>query len=434
MFRVEEGEAMTKFLLESFKAFVVNKLNINFRSFNLLLTAVALALLQGCSTMPDRLPAVPDDLTSKAEIPEMPGVRYVAGGDAADLTRAALEALKREKDYLAQQGHVGPTPPAIFLAISGGGDNGAFAAGLLNAWTETGTRPEFRLVTGISTGALIAPFAFLGSKYDATLKQVYTTISPKDVLEKRSLLGGVLSDAMADNRPLLALTRKFVTEDLLKEIAAEHAKGRMLLVATSDLDARRGIIWDMGKIATYGGPKALDLFIKVLVASTSIPGAFPPMMIDVVADGKHYQEMHVDGGVVAQVFAYPAAIRLGEEAASVGVRRERKLYIIRNARLDAEWMQVERSTMDIASRAVASMIQSQGVGDLYRIYATAQRDNVEFNLAFIPPSFNAPHKEEFDTEYMQALYDLAYNMARRGYPWTNVPPGFVLPRTVSVGK
>ncbi|MEI6002527.1 patatin-like phospholipase family protein [Paraburkholderia bengalensis] len=425
---------MSGFFAQSFKAIAVNKLNIHFRSIGLL-AAVALAVLQGCSTVPDRLPAVPDELTGDAEIPGMPGVRYVAGGDATELAKAALDALKRESDYLAQQGHMGrPTPPAIFLAISGGGDNGAFAAGLLNGWTETGTRPEFKLVTGISTGALIAPFAFLGSKYDATLKQVYTTISPKDVLNKRSLLGGVLSDAMADNRPLLTLTRKFVTEDMLKEIAAEYAKGRMLLVATSDLDARRGIIWDMGKIATYGGPKALDLFIKVLVASTSIPGAFPPMMIDVVVDGKHYQEMHVDGGVVAQVFAYPAAIRVSEEAASVGVSRERKLYIIRNARLDAEWMQVDRSTMGIASRAVASMIQSQGVGDLYRIYATANRDGVDFNLAFIPASFNAPHKEEFDTEYMRALYDLAYNMALKGYPWTHVPPGFVLPRPVSAGK
>jgi len=146
-----------------------------------------------------------------------------------------------------------------------------------------------------------------------------------------------------------------------------------------------------GKIATYGGPGALELFVKVMIASASIPGAFPPMMIDVEVDGTHYQEMHVDGGIMAQVFAYPAVIRIEELAASVGVSRERKLYIIRNARLDADWAQVERSTMSIASRAVASLIQSQGIGDLYRIYATAERDGVDFNLAFIPASFNAPH-------------------------------------------
>jgi predicted acylesterase/phospholipase RssA len=404
----------------------------NLKSTVFCLFAAAMLLLEGCSTTPARLPAVPPDLTARAEIPGMPGVRYTAGIDIPAFTEAAFQALKRERDYLA--GHKGPMPPAVFLAISGGGDNGAFAAGLLNAWTATGTRPEFKLVTGISTGALIAPFAFLGPKYDATLKEVYTTISPKDVLEPRSFLAGVLSDGMADNAPLLRLTRKSVTEDLLKEIAAEYAKGRMLLVATADLDARRAIIWDMGKIASYGGPKALDLFVKVMVASASIPGGFPPMMIDVEVDGKLYQEMHVDGGIVAQVFAYPAGIRIKDEAASVGINRERKLYVIRNARLDTDWAQVERSTMSIAARAVASLIQSQGIGDLYRIYATAQRDDVDFNLAFIPASFNAPHKEEFDNDYMRALYDTGYNMALKGYPWVKAPPGFALPAAATARK
>jgi predicted acylesterase/phospholipase RssA len=310
------------------------------------------------------------------------------------------------------------------VAISGGGDNGAYTAGLMNGWTAAGTRPEFKLVTGISTGALIAPFAFLGSKYDATLKEVYTTISPKDVLESRSFLAGVLSDAMADNAPLWSLTRKTVTADLLKEIAAEYAKGRFLLIATADLDARRPIIWDMGKIASYGTPEALDLFVSVMIASASIPGGFPPTMIEVEVDGRRYQEMHVDGGTMAQVFAYPASIRVKEAAAAVGVTRERRLYVIRNARLDAEWSHVERSTMSIAARAVASLIQSQGIGDLYRIYAITQRDGVDFNLTYIPPTFNVPHKEEFDNEYMRKLYDLGYEFAAKGLAWHKVPPGF----------
>ncbi len=406
----------------------------NLKSTVLSLIAAFMLVIQGCATAPARLPAVPADLTAKAEIPGMPEVRYVAGIASPQLTQAAFESLRREQDYLAREGHKGPMPAAVYAAISGGGDNGAFAAGLLNGWTETGTRPVFKLVTGISTGALIAPFAFLGPKYDATLKEVYTTISPKDVMKPRSFLAGVLSDGMADNAPLLRLTRKSVTEDLLKEIAAEYAKGRMLLVATADLDARRGVIWDMGKIASYGGPNALDLFVKVMVASASIPGGFPPMMIDVEVDGKHYQEMHVDGGIVAQVFAYPAAIRVKEDAASVGVSRARKLYVIRNARLDAEWAQVERSTMSIAARAVSSLIQSQGFGDLYRIYATAQRDGVDFNLGFIPASFKAPHKEEFDNEYMRALYDTGYQMALKGYPWVKAPPGFTLPSAAAAAK
>lgn len=392
-----------------------------------ILAAAALLVIQGCSTSPTRMQAVPFAVTSKAEIPGMPGVRYVGGGDMTELIKVAAASLQREQELLVKQGHKGPMPPAVFVAISGGGDNGAYTAGLMNGWTAAGTRPEFKLVTGISTGALIAPFAFLGSKYDATLKEVYTTISPKDVLIPRSLIAGFLSDAMADNAPLLALTRKSITEDFLKEIAAEYAKGRFLLVGTADLDARRPIIWDMGKIASYGGPKARDLFVQLMIASASIPGGFPPAMIDVEVDGKRYQEMHVDGGTMAQVFAYPAGIRIKDEAATRGVTRERKLYIIRNARLDPDWAHVERSTMSIAGRAVASLIHTQGIGDLYRIYATAQRDGVDFNLTFIPPTFNVPHKEEFDNEYMRKLYDVGYEFGAKGVPWVKVPPGFLPP-------
>jgi predicted acylesterase/phospholipase RssA len=397
------------------------------------LTVAVLLLVQGCST-PQRLAAVPSELTAKAEIPGMPNVRFALGGDITELSRTAQASLQLEKDNFAKQGHKGPLPPAIFLAISGGGDNGAFTAGLINAWTATGTRPEFKVVTGISTGALIAPFAFLGSKYDATLKEVYTTISPQDVLTRRGFLTGVMSDGMADNAPLMNLTRKSVTDAFLREVAAEYAKGRFLLIATADLDARRPIIWDMGKIATYGGPRALDLFVRVMIASASIPGGFPPMMLDVEVDGKTYQEMHVDGGIMAQVFAYPAALRLNESAAAVGVTRERKLYVIRNARLDPDWAQVERSTMSIAGRSVASLIHSQGIGDLYRIYATAQRDGVDFNLGFIPSSFKAEHKEEFDTEYMRALYKTGYDMMLNGFPWLKVPPGFSPPSAPAAGK
>jgi predicted acylesterase/phospholipase RssA len=400
----------------------------------IILSAVSLLLVQGCVSAPKRMEAVPAALTAKAEIPGMPGVRYVAFGDMSELSRVGVEALKQEQDYLAKQGHKGPMPPAVYIAISGGGDNGAYTAGLMNGWTAAGTRPEFKIVTGISTGALIAPFAYLGPKYDATLKKVYTTISPKDVLEARGLITGFLSDAMADNAPLWNLTRQTVTEDLLKEIAAEYAKGRFLLIATADLDARRAIIWDMGKIASYGGPKALDLFISVMIASASIPGGFPPTMIDVEVDGKRYQEMHVDGGTMSQVFVYPASIRVNELALSTGVSRERRLYVIRNARLDPDWANVERSTMSIAGRAVASLIHTQGIGDLYRIYATAQRDGVDFNLTFIPPTFNFPHKEEFDNDYMRKLYDVGYDFALKSLPWMKVPPGFGPPDTAAAGK
>ena len=330
-----------------------------------------------------------------------------------------LKSLELEKAYLATQGHTGPLPPVAILGISGGGDNGAFAAGFLNGWTKAGTRPQFHLVTGVSTGALIAPFAFLGPAYDKKLKDLYTNISFKDVAKKRSILAVVSNDAIADNRPLRNLVRKYINQDVLDAIAAEYAKGRLLLVGTVNLDACRPVIWNLTEIAASRNPGALKLVQSLLIASSAIPGEFPPVMIDVEADGKKYQEMHVDGNTANQVFVYPAALRLKEVA---GVDRERKVYIIRNARLDPQWAQVERRTLPITFQAIATLIQYQGIGDLYRIYTVTQRDGVDFNLAYIPPTFKAPHREEFDTDYMRALYNEGYSLSEKGYTWTKEPP------------
>jgi predicted acylesterase/phospholipase RssA len=393
-----------------------------------LIALVVLLIAQGCTSL-TRQPAVPEKLQDQARIPGLDNIRYRIGDpkDMVAMAREGVESVQRERAYLASQGHTGPLPPANFLAISGGGDNGAFGAGLLNGWTVAGNRPSFKLVTGVSTGALTAPFAFAGPAYDSTLKAVYTTVSAKDIAEQRNMLAALTGDAMADNAPLWRLIAKHVDRALLDTIAAEYAKGRLLLVGTTDLDARRGVIWNLSKLAASKDPKALDLFRTLMVASAAIPGAFPPTMIDVEVDGHPYQEMHVDGGATAQVFIYPPALDLKAGARKLGIQqRERRAYIIRNSRLDPEWAQVDRRTMDIAGRAISSLIQTQGVGDLYRIYLTTQRDGVDFNLAYIPSTFNAPHKEDFDTAFMGKLYALGYDMAAKGYPWQKTPPGFAL--------
>lgn len=333
--------------------------------------------------------------------------------------------MQREKAWLASQGQTGPLPPAYFLAISGGGDNGAFGAGLLNGWTAAGTRPEFKLVTGVSTGALIAPFAFLGPKYDYVIKRVYTTTSQKDIFKKRSFLKGLFGDAMADTSPLAETIADYVNQPLLDEIAAEYAKGRVLLVGTANLDSLEPVIWNMTAIAASKDPRALALFRQILRASASIPGAFPPMMIDVQVGGTHYQEMHVDGGTMAQVFLFPPSLTENQVIKDFG--RTRVVYIIRNARLDADWASVERRTLPIASRAIGSLMTTQGIGDLYRIFTTTQKDQMDFNLAYIPPTFNVPHKEEFDTNYMNQLYETGRKMAQAGYQWQKYPPGYMAP-------
>jgi predicted acylesterase/phospholipase RssA len=159
---------------------------------------------------------------------------------------------------VASQGYTGPLPPTAFLALSGGGDQRAFGAGLLNGWTAAGDRPQFKLVTGISTGALIAPFAFLGSAYDAKLKELYTNISARDVLKLRGYVAALTSDAMADTQPLRRLLARHVDRAMLDAIAVEYVKGRELWIATTNLDSRERYIWNLTRIAASRHPKALD--------------------------------------------------------------------------------------------------------------------------------------------------------------------------------
>ncbi len=395
-------------------------LSLRVRAWFVAFCALAVA---GCAS-PERLAAVPKGQEAAAIVGGMTGIRYWQKADLALMQQDGVDAYEREAELFAAAGNAGPLPPASYLAVSGGGEDGAFGAGLLVGWTEAGTRPDFKLVTGISTGALTAPFAFLGPAYDERLKAVYTTISAKDVLEERGMLAALFDDALADNEPLRQLVARSFTADMLKAIAAEHAKGRILIIGTTNLDARRPVIWNIGKIAASGSPQALELVHDILVASAAIPAAFPPMMIDVDVNGKPYQEMHVDGGASAQVFVYPPSLHVAEISSQAGITRERRVFVIRNSRLDPDWADTKRQVLSIAGRAVSSLIQNQGVGDLYRIYTTTQRDGVDFNLAFIPASFDVPLNEPFDQHYMNELFKVGFELGRSGEGWVKVPPGY----------
>ncbi len=385
-----------------------------------LLALMALQLeLAGCST-PQRLAAVPVISMAQAN-GTLGATRFLVSRESDSFKAEAVSALAKERAQLSASGRPAEQglPPVYLLAISGGGDNGAYGAGFLNGWSAMGSRPEFKAVTGISTGALIAPFAFLGPKYDYVLQRVYTATSQKDIFKKRGALSGIFGDGMADTRPLAKVIDSYVTPALLAEIAGQYARGRLLLVGTTNLDSLEPVVWNMTAIAASKEPDSLTLFRKILLASASIPGAFPPVMIDVNVGGSHYQEMHVDGGTMAQVFAYPPSMTMAGMP-----DRKRVLYIIRNARLDVEWMSVERRTLSIAMRAIMSLTRTQGIGDLYRIYATSERDGVDFNLTFIPASFNTPHREEFDTAYMRSLFDVGVKAAKAANRWQKHPPGF----------
>jgi len=393
----------------------------------LALRAAAIMLvvvLQGCAPLP-RLGPVPEAQTEQAVVPGMPDSRLWMDRDLKTFVKVVLEDNARERSALLQAGRpVDPLPPIYFLSISGGGDNGAFAAGVLAGWTASGTRPEFRVVTGISAGALIAPFAFLGPAYDEVIRKVATSLRPGLVFRARNRLMGLLSDGMASSAPIRQLVAHYVTPELLADIAREHAKGRALEIATTDLDAGRQVTWDMGAIAARGTPEALELFRNIMIASMSIPGAVSPVMIDVEAGGKHYQEMHVDGGVITQLFAYPShAIAELEKATGAPLNRPVHLFVIRNGRLDPEWSATSRRTLNIGGRAISALIQAEGVGDVYRIYRTAHEDRVDFNLAYIGRDFPPTKHEMFETAYMQRLFDYGFQAARQGHLWRKAPPG-----------
>ena len=370
--------------------------------------------------------AVPADLSLKAQIPGMQDIRAFGGMPSSAVIKDFVNSLEQERkeDFSANAEGV---KVYSMLAISGGAANGAYGAGLLKGWSQSGTRPVFKIVTGISTGAITAPLAFLGSKYDRELEEFYTSYSTKDVMRKRRFLHFLFSDSFATTWPLQRLIKQHFDKEMLKEVAREYSRGRRLYVGTTNLDAQRFVLWDMGKIAAIGDDRALELFQKIILASASVPTAFPPVYFDVVADGENYDEMHVDGGTSRQVFfLYDVFQGLRKAAKQKGVDESKlayKIYIIRNGYADSVWKEVPDKLGAITERSIDTLVNAQGVGDLYRLYTFTEIDKGDFNLAFIPPSHIPQAKEMFDRAEMKRLFDLGFQEAAQGYPWKKAPPG-----------
>jgi predicted acylesterase/phospholipase RssA len=387
-----------------------------------LLLVLFVLLLQGCSLAPER-EEIPGEQLETARVAAIDRARY--WGDEPQFL------IDEEWFQLAESDYRATYPKAFgrshhYLAISGGGAKGAFGAGLLNGWSAAGTRPEFTIVTGISTGALSAPFAFLGSEYDPVLREIYTSYSTDDLLIKRSLLTVFTRSSVMDSAPLRQKISEYITPKVMEKIAAEGRKGRRLLVGTVNLDVARPVTWDITVIAGSGRPEALDLIHDVILASASIPPIFPPVFIDVEAEnGERFQEMHVDGGAANQVFLYPAGLDWERVLQQLKVPEKPKVYLIRNSKLFADAVTVKPSASAITRRAISSLIRTQGIGDMYRIYLNAMRDQLDYHLAVIPEEFNVSSTQMFDLDYMNALYDLGYSLAVQGYPWMEAPPGLI---------
>jgi predicted acylesterase/phospholipase RssA len=382
-------------------------------------------LARGCATVRSR-PPLPASLEGEVQVPGFPGVRGWGDALGESLQESVAEAFRQE---MAAQ----PDKPAGELALpgedvlvlSGGGDHGAFGAGVLCGWTAHGDRPAFKLVSGISTGALTGLFAFLGPAYDGQLKAAYTTISAKNIFKVKNIFSILTSESLADSQPLAELIARFVNEKMLEDIAAGHRQGRRLFAGTTQLDSQRLVIWDQGAIAASGHPQALALFRKILLASAALPGIFPPVYFEVQAGGQTYEEMHVDGATAAEAITYEHAVQPLTAARQLDARaaaRPGRLFIIRNGRLRPEWQAVKPHPLAIMPRGLVTLIRYQSVGDLYRLYYQARQDGFDYHLATIPDDFQAPRREDFDPAYMNRLFQRGYEMACHGYPWAKTPP------------
>jgi predicted acylesterase/phospholipase RssA len=383
------------------------------------LVSASVLVTGGCATIAPRN-VLPEASASQIELDGFHDIRLWGDASTRDI-RAIMMA-----DESRAGAHLSPRlerhqQTANFLAISGGADDGAFGAGLLTGWSDAGTRPLFDLVTGVSSGALIAPFAFLGREHDNQLREIFTKYSRQDIFTYN--VSGLLEGAaLVDDTPLAKLIERYVDAAFLQEVATERMKGRILLIGTTNLDTQRPVLWDMGRIAMSNNREALPLFRKILLASATLPGIFPPVRIQVRVGGQNYDELHVDGGVTRQVFIAPSVFSYVAHNQKSDTTRLR-LYVIRNGKIEPEWKPIKENMLSITQRSIATLIKNQGIGDLYRIYSITKQDGIDFNLASIPSDFGDTSSEPFDQRYMMALFDRGYDLGSRNYPWAKAPPG-----------
>ncbi|MFC0172043.1 patatin-like phospholipase family protein [Vibrio comitans] len=308
--------------------------------------------------------------------------------------------------------------PINYLALSGGGVNGAFSAGILNAWSETGERPEFDLISGISTGAIVSVFAYLGEDYDEALRNYYTQTSMDEMFKKNALFSIGTRNAFVDVSGFEGKVRAEVDMQMMQALAAERAKGRILIVGTTSLDNEKLALWDIGLIAKEGSPEAMALIQDIIIASSSIPGLFPAKLISISDGVNHYDEVHVDGGISRQVFATPQWMRtsLAEDGF------EQNIFVIRNGRLKPTFRSIDYDLADISVRSISSLTRNQGVGDVEHIYHFSKQNDIGFHLAFIDSDFEyfADHADTL--QYMRLLYDYGYRSFNKDQLWHSLPP------------
>ncbi|MEO0480192.1 MAG: patatin-like phospholipase family protein [Planctomycetota bacterium] len=352
-------------------------------------------------------------------------VRAVNGFPNEDFQRSFDEAIEKLKQREFPEGQ---RRDFDMLVLSSGGVNGSFGAGVLQGWTCYKERPEFEIVTGVSVGALLSPFAFAGPKYDDRLETLFRRLNPEDLHESKGALSAAIWDeSLLDNSPLRALIRSGVDAELMNDVADGHEAGRRLYVGSTNLDLGCFVVWDMGAIATRRSPEALELFRSVLTASASIPVAYPPVRFGNDKDDER-DELHVDGAVIRPLFLPEGIFDGYASAQKAGVSWDdidASLYVISNGALRSLPAAVSRDTFDIAMRTIMMMSYTLISEDVLHLYLLSRVWGAEFNFIRMRDGTEVS-VADFDAEETERLFLEGRGLMEAESPWDSEPPGYVV--------
>lgn len=385
---------------------------LSHNDLRLLVALLSCLSVIACSpSIRDEPPAPAKSYEQFAPVDANENVRFY--GDLTEFSTS--EIVEQFRTAVASHQNAGPVN---ILAISGGGPNGAFGAGVLNGWTESGKRPQFDVVTGISTGAILAPFAFLGSEYDAAIARFYTSTETRDVARFRVLQALFTGRSLAKNHPLATSIERELTDEMIARIALEHGNGRRLFIGTTNMDAERPVIWDIGAIASLNTPASRNLIRQVILASASIPLVFEPVAIKVTNGSTVRSEVHVDGAVTQQIFAYPAGLDLRAILKRLGLSQRRNtLWLLHNARLEPKFVETPTRLRPLAERTYQLVTRTLGLGDFAYIISLAHRDGLLVRGMALPTTFDASPSQFFDPAYMSELYLEGRRLGQNTQSW-----------------
>jgi len=399
---------------------------INHQFIARFLLAFSILIISACAKELFRTP-VPAELEEVVEVVGMSNVRV--WGDSFDPGWQAdvVQSIRDEPEGLFPRGPNGEFQYSG-LSLSGGGDHGAFGAGFLKGWSASGKRPVFKVVTGISTGALIAPFALLGSEFDDTLEEVYTQVTADDIYRKQSILGAYWRESLADNQPLRNMVEEYITDEIIDAIGVAHNNGQRLLIGTTNFDAQRAVIWSMGAVANSRHPDVYDMFRQIIVASAAIPILFPPSFIEVEAEGEIYDEMHVDGGTMGQMVFFGSTIdwksALRDASGELEPVDNSVLYIIIDGEIDHHYDVVPRRLAPIANRTIKTMIKVSTLSSLYKMFLHAEINGYDFRYVSLPEAYKPLEDTPYDPEEMRRMFRIGHKMGSEGDSWLSKPPEF----------